>query len=283
VITADNEENTLVNLGLTSLQAKVYLVLAHNGPLKVNAISKLSNIHRTHLYEILKFLEEHGFIEKQLSTGDYSAMEFQEIAASLLNSRREATAKLEDDIAAIAKTIPQHNISDEETKKKELILSPSKTSNFAKSHRYINQATHQINQIHTWKRFTQFWNLFEEQMTEVMNRGVKVQQVIELPPGNNIDTVEKYLKNEIFKNPNFEYRLVPKTGGNLTIIDGETVMLSTSQDKENLGETPLIFSNYEGLLGLMQSYYGYCWKYGYQLKNGELTPQQPQHATTAQV
>lgn len=267
MIAAENEENTLVNLGFTSLQAKVYLALAHNGPLKVNAISRLSRIHRTHLYEILKFLEERGFIEKQLATGGYSATAFQEIAASILNSRREETTKLESDIASIAKTLPQRN-TPEQAKKRELILSPSKTSNFAKSHRYINSAKLQIDQMHTWKRFTQFWTLFEEQMTEVMNRGVKVRQIIEMPP--NFSTLEKYLSRDIFKNPQFEFRLIQRTGGNVTIIDDEAVILSTSQDKENLGETPLIFSNYEGLLGLMRSYYDYCWQYGHQPQDGNV-------------
>ncbi len=92
---AENEENTLVNLGFTSLQAKVYLVLAHNGPLKVTAISKLSHIHRTHLYEILKSLQERGFAEKQLVSGGYTATPLQEIATALVNYRRQEITDLE--------------------------------------------------------------------------------------------------------------------------------------------------------------------------------------------
>lgn len=264
---AENEMNTLVNLGFTSLQARVYLVLAHNGTLKVTAISRLSHIHRTHLYEVLKSLEERGFVEKQLVSGGYSATSLQEVASALVNYRRQEITKLESDLEAITRTMPQRKKL-EQAKKMELVVSPSKTSNFAKGHKYIDSAKLQIDQMHTWKRFTQFWVTFEDHMAETMSRGVRVRQVVELPP--DVNQAQKYLAKEVFRNPLFELRLVTKTGGNITIIDDAAVFLSTSKDKEDLGETPLIFSNYEGLLGLMRNYFDYCWRYGYLLRDGKL-------------
>jgi HTH-type transcriptional regulator, sugar sensing transcriptional regulator len=269
VITADNKENTLVDLGFTSLQAKVYLVLAHNGPSKVNAISKLSQIHRTHLYEVLKSLEERGYVEKQLVTSVYSAVSLQEVASSLVAHRRQEISKLEIELAEIVKTLPQQN-PDYEKKKIELVLSPNKTSNFAKGHKYIDSAKQQVDLMHTWKRFTQFWAIFEDHMAETMSRGVKIRQIVEMPP--DINQAQKYLTKEIFENPLFQLRIVTRTGGNVTVIDDSAVFFSTSKDKENLGETPLIFSNYEGLLGIMRNYFDYCWQYGYQHKDGKLVP-----------
>lgn len=264
---AENEETTLVNLGFTSLQAKVYLVLAHYGPLKVVAISRLSHIHRTHLYEVLKSLEERGFAEKQLALGVYRANSLQEITTTLVKYRRQEIAKLETELAEISKTLSPPN-TDPEKKKLELVLSPNKVSNFAKGYKYIDSAKQQIDQMHTWKRFTQFWVLFEDQMAGKMSRGVKVRQIIEMPP--DINQIKKYLDRDIFRNPLFELRIVARTGGNVTVIDESAVFMSTSKDKEDLGETPLIFSNYEGLLGLMRNYFDYCWCYGYQLKDDKL-------------
>jgi sugar-specific transcriptional regulator TrmB len=260
VITADNQESTLVNLGFTTLQARVYLALAHSGPIKVNQIAKQSHIHRSHLYEVLKSLEERGYIEKQLISGVYSANPLQEIATSLVTHRRQEIAKLETQLADIAKTLPQQN-PDGENKRMELVLSPNKTSNFAKGFRYINSAKQQLDLMHTYKRFTQFWAAFEDHMAELMSRGVKIRQIIEMPPDPNI--VYKVLSVEIIRNPLFEFKIVSRTGGNVTIIDDSAVFFSTSKDKENLGETPMIFSNYEGLLGLMRNYFDYSWRYGY--------------------
>jgi sugar-specific transcriptional regulator TrmB len=269
LVIAENEENTLINLGFTSLQARVYLVLAHNGPLKVTAISRLSHIHRTHLYEVLKSLEERGFVEKQLVSSVYCANSLQEVTSTLVTSRRKEIAKLETELAEIAKTLPQPKM-DLVKKKLELVISPNRTSNFSKGHKYIDSAKQQIDQMHTWKRFTQFWTIFEEHMAETMSRGVKIRQIVEMP--SDINQAKKYLTKEIFNNPLFELRIVTKTGGNATIIDDSAVFLSTSKDKEDLGETPLIFSNYEGLLGLMRNYFDYGWCYGYQLKDGKLLP-----------
>ena len=269
VITADNEENTLVNLGFTSLQARVYLALAHSGPIKVNAIAKQSHIHRTHLYEVLKSLEERGYVEKQLALSVYSAIPLQEVASSLVAFRRQQISKLETELAEIAKTLPQQN-PDQEKKKMELVLSPNKTSNFAKGHKYIDSAKQQVDLMHTWKRFTQFWAIFEDHMAQTMSRGVKIRQIVEMPP--DVSQIHKILSREIYRNPLFELKIVTRTGGNVTIIDDSAVFFSTTKDKENLGETPLIFSNYEGLLGLMRNYFDYCWRYGYQLNDGKLAP-----------
>lgn len=266
-VTAENEENALVNLGFTSLQARVYLVLAHNGPSKVTAISKLSNIHRTHLYEVLRALEECGFVEKQLVSSLYSATSLEEIVVRLVNHRKEAIVKLESELSAITKSLPQHS-PEQKHKKKELVLSPNKTSNFAKGYKYLDSAKVQIEQMHTWKRFIQLWEIFEDQLSEKLNSGVKVRQIIEIPP--DLNQAQRYLNKEVFRSPYFELRFVTRTGGNVTIIDNEKVFMSTSKDKENLGETPLLFSNYEGLLGLMRNYYDYCWQYGFRLEAGKL-------------
>jgi HTH-type transcriptional regulator, sugar sensing transcriptional regulator len=265
----EKAENTLVNMGFTSLQARVYLVLSRNGPSKVTAIAKLSHIHRTHLYEVLKSLEERGFAEKQLVSGTYTAISLQEITQTLVKDRRREIAKLESELEDIAKTLPEPN-TESLKRKLELVVTPNKTSNFAKGYKYIESAKQQIDIIHTWKRFTQYWVMFEDHMAQTMSRGVIIRQIVEMPP--DLCQAKKYLSKEIFRHPLFELRIVTKTGGNLTIIDDSAVFLSTTKDKEDLGETPLVFSNYEGLLGLMRNYFDYCWRYGYQLNDGKLTP-----------
>jgi sugar-specific transcriptional regulator TrmB len=256
-------------MGFTSLQARVYLALARTGPSKVTAIAKLSHIHRTHLYEVLKSLEERGFAEKQLVSGTYSAISLQEITQALVKDRRQEIVKLENELADLAQTLPQQN-NDPLKRKMELVLSPNKTSNFAKGYKYIESAKQHVDIVHTWKRFTQYWVTFEDHMSQIMSRGVKIRQIVEMPP--DFVQAKKYLSKEIFKNPLLELRIVTKTGGNVTIIDDSAVFLSTSKDKEDLGDTPLIFSNYEGILGLMRNYFDYCWRYGYQLNDGRLIP-----------
>jgi len=249
------------------MQARVYLALARNGPSKVTAVSRISGIHRTHLYETLKSLTEKGFVVKQLSSSEYSAVPLKDAAQFLVRDKQQEVAKLENAVNEIAESLYEKKDLAKEIKR-ELFLSSNKTYSISKSRKYIDSATAQVDQMHTWKRFTQLWQLFDEHLTGTMNRGVKIRQIVEIP--KDIVQAQRFLSGEVFANPLFELRFVTKTGGNLTIIDDKAIFLSTSQERENLGETPLVFSNYEGLLGLMRNYYDYSWMYGYRWKCGEL-------------
>jgi sugar-specific transcriptional regulator TrmB len=264
----ENEEQVLTGLGLTSSQARVYLSLARSGPSKVNAISQASHIHRTHLYEALKALEERGFVEKQLATGIYTAIPLKEAAQLLVKHQKQEISKLENAVNEIADSLNQKNSG--VTSKPEMLLTSSKTYSLNRGHKYLVAARFQIDQMHTWKRFVQLWDLFESTFTEAMCRGVKIRQIVEIP--SDLTQAKRFLSKAVFKNSLFELRFVHKTGGNLTIVDNMEVFMSTSQEKENLGETPLLFSSYEGLLGLMQNYYTYGWNYGFRWIEGELVP-----------
>jgi hypothetical protein len=57
----------------------------------------------------------------------------------------------------------------------------------------------------------------------------------------------------------------------------KNALLPTSLEKENLGETPFIFSNYEGLIGLMGSYFETAWNNGVDFKEYIKNPAQTLH------
>jgi sugar-specific transcriptional regulator TrmB len=266
-----NEEKVLTNLGLTSSEARVFLALARMGPSKVTSISQSSGIHRTHLYEVLKSLESRGFVEKQLDSGIYLAIPLNEAAQFLVRDRQQEISKLESEIKEISESLPRNNR--EEHKKPEILLTSNKNYTFNRGQKYLESAKTQIDQMHTWKRFTQLWQRFETTFADAFARDVKIRQIVEFPP--DMSQAKKFLSKEIFANPLFEVRFVPTTGGNLTIIDNERLYLSTSKDKENLGETPLLFSDYEGLLGLMQTFYAYSWRFGYKWVKGNIYPYDP--------
>ncbi len=251
-----NQERVLTSLGLTSSQAKVYLVLAQNGSSKVTAISSACGIHRTHLYEALKALETDGFVEKHLETGSYTALPLKEAADCLVNNKKQELGKLETEIAEMAKVLPQK--TGHQNHKNEIFLSSNKNYSFSKVYKYLSSAKVQVDQMHTWKRFIQLWATFDQTYIELTSRRVRVRQIVEAP--EDTAQAKTFLKRAIFKNPLIEVRFVPKTGGNATLIDNARVLMSTSQGDEKLGETPLLFSDYKGLQGLMATYFSYMWE-----------------------
>jgi sugar-specific transcriptional regulator TrmB len=255
-LTPESEEEVLTSLGLTSSQARVYLALVHNGPSKVMLISQISRIHRAHLYQILRSLEEIAFVERKLGTGIYVAIPLKEVAPILVKNKRQEISKLETEVNEIVDCAPQRTPTPED--KPEIILISNKNRNLNKAQKYYESARSQIELIQTWKRFLQLWQYYEETFEDAMARGVTIRQIVEYP--KDASRAQEFLKKKAFKNSLFELRFVSKTGGNFVIVDNGMLLLSTSQEKENLGETPFLFSNYKGLLGLMQRYFLLSWK-----------------------
>jgi sugar-specific transcriptional regulator TrmB len=273
-VVESNEEKVLTALGLTSSQARVYLALARNGSSKVTAISQATGIHRTHLYEVLKSLEEQGFVEKQLAAALYTPIPLKDAAQSLVKYRQQEISKLENAINHIAESLPQKH-GHHHHSKHEITLTSSKNSSLNKGLKYLRMATVQIDQMHTWRRFTQLWDFFGNAYISALDRGIRIRQIVEFPTDRR--QAQKIFSAPEFSNSRLELKFVSKTGGNIMIMDNKKILISTSQTKENLGETPLLFSDYEGLLGLMQTYFAYSWQHGYKW-NSELLCEHSKHS-----
>ena len=70
-----DDQETLVGLGLSAAQAKVYLAIYKSGKAKASAICKSSGIVRQDLYRIIDSLQEVGLIEKVITfPAEYSAL-----------------------------------------------------------------------------------------------------------------------------------------------------------------------------------------------------------------
>jgi hypothetical protein len=111
--------------------------------------------------------------------------------------------------------------------------------------------------MHTWRRFSQLWQCYGTTFLDAMSRGVAIRQIVEAPKDSSY--TRKFLNKKIFKNKSLELRFVTVTGGNFSLIDNNRLLLSTTTSQENLGETPLIFSNCEGLVRLFQNYFKLSW------------------------
>ncbi len=254
-----NREYLLVSLGLTSSQARIYLALMHNGPLNVASISKISGIHRAHIYPILQSLAKMGFVEKNLESGTYSASPLRESALVLVKHKQQEISNLETEINAIKEETPKTTQILEA--KPEILLVSNRNRTLSLGQKSFQSATSLLNLMHTWKRFFQLWQYYDTTFANAMSRGVTIRQIVEAPKDTSeMWSARAFLNRKIFKNKQFELRFVPITGGNFSLIDNNRLLLGTTTSQENLGETPFIFSNCEGLVRMMQNYFELSWK-----------------------
>lgn len=91
----DERVQTLMNLGLTLLQAKIYLALAQAGKTKIETISKASNIARQDIYRIMPTLQKLGLAEKIVTTPTmYKATPIKEGYYLLLQNKTQEYTEL---------------------------------------------------------------------------------------------------------------------------------------------------------------------------------------------
>ncbi len=258
---ASSEEEALTSLGLTLSQAKVYLTLAKRGPLKVASISQASKIRREHLYGLLKSLERKGLVEKELGvTIVYAAAPLNVTLPMLVKDKQLEFSKLEKNISSLVANYEKEKVQSTTFTqfKPEICVASNRNRILNKVQVYFEAAKVQVDLAHTWKRFVQFWDHYEDTLGEAMRRGVRVRQIVEFPFEEK--QPDDSLLREVFTNRMFELKLSPSVGGNFAVLDMEKMFMSSTCSRGKFAQTPLIFSNYEGFIGILQNYFELSWR-----------------------
>jgi len=87
---------TLVSLGLTQLDAKVYILLAKRGPIKAREAAKALKISKQRLYPILKNLRSKGIVNSSFEyPARFSAVQFEKVLDSFLKAKMEQVRSIQ--------------------------------------------------------------------------------------------------------------------------------------------------------------------------------------------
>jgi len=86
----EEETELFTNLGLTYLQAKVYLTLVNSGEATAKSIAIKAKIDRPDVYRVISGLVTHGFIEKKIENPiRFKAFPIKEVVGALLKRKQE--------------------------------------------------------------------------------------------------------------------------------------------------------------------------------------------------
>ncbi|XHH09472.1 MAG: TrmB family transcriptional regulator [Candidatus Bathyarchaeia archaeon] len=249
------EKNLLETLGLTTSQVRVYLALIDNGPSKVSQIAKDSGIHRAHLYQILRSLESNGLVEKNLSDGIFIPTPLKEALEMLIEQKHKEMATIEEKAKTIIGT-PKNELKPENIP--EISFITNKMQILRKAGSYSGSAKKTLYLMHSWNRFLQLWEYDSANFSNVMASGVIVKQIVDCPEDKL--QLRNFLSKPMFSNPLFELRVIPKNNVNFSIIDEEKISISACTEKKLLGEAPMLFSNYKGLVNVLRNYFLVTWE-----------------------
>jgi sugar-specific transcriptional regulator TrmB len=255
---------TLAELGLTSLQVKVYLALNRLNQATVKDISNVLKVARQEIYRALAELLRLGLIEKRITApNQFRAIPLEQVLGFLLERKRNQMSKLEEKtsrivkIAGIVKTagvLQKPNQFDYDFllfEGKEILLR-SAADLFATSQtiRIINESNLSV-----------YWWVNQFQLfATALQRGIKIQVLIDKPQENNpaIEVIQKLKKSQ-----SFGIRYLQSAPSITGVVYDQAGVLAIMPTSEALAKKdyfpPCLYSNHPAFVELLQNYFEKLW------------------------
>lgn len=248
----DEAVETLKDLGLTFVQAKVYLALS-TFPKSIASISESSKVPRTDLYRVLHELEKKGLVERIISNPiEFKAISINECLDLLIQARTRQSFDLLNRAAKLRKEFseksPEHNF---DVKPKFVLVQPNRV--VGKIVSAINGSTQHIDLLLSWKRLSFGIYFFKDALRKAWNRNVTCRILTDYPQENFIP------QSIIFKKSPCYIRFLvfpPKTI--LGLYDYKEVFI-IENPSVGLNESSALWSNNPSLISLAKEYYENLW------------------------
>jgi sugar-specific transcriptional regulator TrmB len=249
---------TLMGLGFTSNQAKVYLALVDREFSTVKEVQKISEVPRQEIYKILYILQEMGFLERTLTKPVmFKATPLQQVVSFLLKRKIQETKKLQKEVEEMMESYCHeiHNLKVQEFKPHFVLIS-KKEASISKRQEDIDNAQTSIDFITSWKRFPRTVHTFKENVKKALEKNVKMRVILEKPKDlheipEKIDNYKKF--------PNYQLRYIlhpPKAI--IGIFDKKKAIIKTSASV-GLTESPSLWTDNACLLSVFSDYFEIMW------------------------
>lgn len=254
----DKDVEALTKLGLTFLQAKVYLALANSISLTIREISKTAKVARQDLYRITSELQKLGLVERVLTTPtEFRAVELTSAVSILLQRIHKKEAERQKQVMEL---LQRHKDGNSKVKTKEMkplfIMVPEKEDALRAIKALENAETSMVSVISLKKFLSLILNTRKFRLTNALKRGVKLRFIIEKPEDEMSmpKIVETYRKKY-----SFEIRYLPAAPpAHLGLFDKKEVFINTSTEG-GLAKTPILWSNSPGLIAVVHDYFEILW------------------------
>jgi sugar-specific transcriptional regulator TrmB len=248
-----------MDLGLTLVQARVYLALVESGRSRISAIAKISKVARPDIYRTLSKLQELGLVEKIIETPlEYRAIPMNEGLSLLLETKTEQYEKLRSETRILLHTAKMQKPG----KKKHItgpqfVLIPQGKTVIERIKTAIEKAQLSIDLVLSWKRFSHgIASDFAESIEIAWAKNVKTRFIIESPLKSK--TAEQLIQFCKAK-PSCQIRFTrnhPRTV--FGIYDKKEVFVIVFS-KTGLPGSPALWSNNPSLIALADDYFEKLW------------------------
>jgi sugar-specific transcriptional regulator TrmB len=245
-----------MQLGLTRIQANIYLNLLLNGKAEARNIAYWASAPRTEVYRALNELQENGLVDRELGC----PLKFTAVPPSLglqafIDNKLQNINQMQKNLKNFSDEFESNTEPNPEREYK-IISIEGKKRIIAKIKQQHDTAKSSIDIITFLPRFLYIANQCMDNYSRAVARGVKYRIILGMPN----DTQD--LPPEIKKAHNNENTTVKKIVGspqvNSAVFDGEQMNFSYYPDRR-IVESPLILTNHPCLVGFALNSFQRTW------------------------
>lgn len=242
----------MTSLGLTVLEAKVYLALIRLGKASTKAISKSSGVAQPDVYRILPKLENHGLIERELAIPNlFKATTMDEALALLLQRRETQSALLQKKAGEMLQKYKENEKTEPQEEVPKFVLVPGTHVHMIRN--AVDSANTEVLCFSSLDIFRKVRFLTEDVWKRGVKRSVKYRFIIGKPTDEEVTLqLDSALKNSEF----FEIKLARTQMPCMILIDKKEVFLRTEMNLE----APVLWSNNPVIVAMNQEYFETKWK-----------------------
>jgi sugar-specific transcriptional regulator TrmB len=253
------EVQTLTDLGLTLVQARVYLALAKYGASKIALLAKASDVARPDVYRTLNKLYEVGLVEKLVEAPiQFKALPIEEGIKFLLLKKQAQYEKLKNETDALLNSFKKRNMQNQAETTNQFVLVPQKEAIVNRIRQAIDNSHYSVCVVISWKRFVHgIGNVFLESAQKASERKINYRFIVEKAPSKEVNEAGTKLWN-IY--PSFQARFISNMPETVFGLYDERELFVIVEPKKDISASPALWTNNPSLIGLAKDYFNMLWK-----------------------
>jgi len=259
----DEKVQTLVQLGLTYRQAKVYLAVANLGKARVRTISKFSEVPRQHIYQVMSKLQGLGLVHRVITAPiTFKAIPLREGLFFLMSNRVHEVADLQVKTRKLLQDLMEKNNAEttQQEETPQFVLVPGKKATKRQVMQSIENAKTTIDVVCTWHRYLEAVYTYVAVHKKAMERGVRIRQVTELPKDKESVAHARKIEQIFKKYPSNKVRYFPTSITTVVALSDQKEMFVASSPTKKIDGSPGLWSNNTCLIEMAQNYFDIMWR-----------------------
>jgi sugar-specific transcriptional regulator TrmB len=247
MLSDEDRMQTLTRLGLTILEARMYLALCRYGTLNTKELSKCTKTAQTDTYRVLTKLQGKGLVEKIIRTpAKFKAVPIETSIESLLDKKKVEYDDLKKKTKLLIHSLKEKLVEKPETEPSQFALIPQSEAIVKKIREAIEKSKKSVDIFLSWKRFSLgITSTFAESSQKAWERGVKFRIIVESPEETaDVELARQFCR----KSPFCSIRFLPRPPNTVLGIYDKEHFFVIVDPRKGLFDSPALWSNNLSLL-----------------------------------